>query len=306
VCLAQEKVSLKIAPKAGVYINSVQTDLENKTTVDGAEQPGQTMSMLMEMKMTIKEPDASGVRDIVAQYTRIKQSMKAGAMTMSYDSDAKDNAGNEMDAMFRPLLDAPLNIKMDRDGKITEVKGLNEMWDKLAKSSTMMGPMVASMKQMINNESMATDMDLGRSLLPANPVAQGDTYTAKPELVLPFVGKIQGDLEGKVVSLKQAAAGPEAELAIKLTMNQKTPMTTTMGAAKLVLNEVKVVQDGTVKYDPALGNIASQDFKQQMEMKMSTDVPAMDKSGKVVTKTAVMTVQTKGTVTAKLTKETAK
>ena len=79
------------------------------------------------------EADAQGNKKVTITYDRFKQEIKAAGQTLSYDSAKPED---EQDPMMASMLSifkkAKVEMTLDRDNNVTEVSGLDKLWDEMA------------------------------------------------------------------------------------------------------------------------------------------------------------------------------
>lgn len=111
-----DKVLIRLKPKVGDSQKMLMT-------MDVESQGQQAMKMKMTMGMDMKVTDLKdAVYTYEVKYNSIKMDMGAGAMQMSYDSNAKEQTGMGavMHEQMKVLLDKPLTMKMNERGKVTD------------------------------------------------------------------------------------------------------------------------------------------------------------------------------------------
>jgi len=281
---AQETLKLKYPP--GTYVTTMKMDMDASTTLDDQDMPGQKSSMTMVMEMTYGKPDADGKQEIAIKYTKVKQSTTAGGKEMAYDSEGPaDKQDSNLAGMFKPMLDAKIVAVLDAQGKVESVKGLDSMFDDMAKSNPASAGMTGEMKKSMGDESIKQMFDMPRKLLPDKPVSEGDKYDAKVDITVPFLGKLAIAYEGKIESIKDNVA------TISLTGkggNDK-PTTTQMGPAKMDINKMKIDQTMQQKFDIKKGMATQQDTTQTMSMEMGMKVGEESKTMKITQKMTMTT-----------------
>ncbi|APG59864.1 DUF6263 family protein [Christiangramia salexigens] len=115
---AQESVLLRLNYTQG---DNYVIDVESKQSM--GMQGGMNMNMSMEMKIT--EVTAKRIKT-ESKITSVIMDMMQGGMTMSYDSNKKDeeldDMGKMMKSQFGPMLNATIHTTLDKKGNMTDTK----------------------------------------------------------------------------------------------------------------------------------------------------------------------------------------
>lgn len=150
-----DKVIIRLKPRVG---DTQKTIMTMDMLSNGAQSMKMNMVMNMDMKVTDKQDN---VYSYEVKYNSIKMDMNAGGMEMSYDSSAKEQSGLGaiMHDQMKAILDKPVSMKMNEQGKITEF----------------------NLPGLANNQQMG-DMGSISLPLPEGPVGVGDSWTAERPL----------------------------------------------------------------------------------------------------------------------------
>lgn len=120
ICLsvqAQEKVHFKMSPVKGKPLNY---EMLVKTDIEG----DQDLMMDMTMDMTVIPTAISDTSlTLEAKYTKIKMSVNAGIIMMSYDSsqESDDEMSKMLGTQLKPLLENTLTMIMGRNGEFKSI-----------------------------------------------------------------------------------------------------------------------------------------------------------------------------------------
>ncbi len=172
--LAQDKITLKLKYLPGTYVTTMKTSQEQQIT--GPQKITQTVSMTMVMEMTVDKASDNG-QQIHVTYKRVAQAIKGGPVEMAYDS-ADKKGGDEKNpmAILGNMVDAAIDVTLDADGKVTKVKGMNEIFDKMAKDNPMMG---AQMKKSMGDKTVTEMFDGAAGTCPISPSPSATSGNAR-------------------------------------------------------------------------------------------------------------------------------
>jgi hypothetical protein len=169
--------------KGKVYTYAMEMDMENSMQ-------GQKMNSDMNFDYDIEVLDnANGVVTLKNTYKRITMSMNMPNMNVDIDTDepAKDTAVDMMTNplgmmgnMFRSMKGKSFTMKVDAEGKVIEVAGIDQLADEMVKSMNLpeeaKGMMQQSFKSQFNEESIKQTFSQAFSIFPNKPVKVGDTW----------------------------------------------------------------------------------------------------------------------------------
>lgn len=154
--LGQEKVELKAFEKdAKPFYQTLKTETEQKLSVQG-------MEVKQEQKQTFyfewtPEGKKDGKYNVKQKIIGLKMNITVGGNNISYDSTDPNQPQNPMTQFFKELLGTTFTLTIDPDKmKVTEVKGVKEMVEKLTKVNQSMKPLLEkilsedAVKQMAN------------------------------------------------------------------------------------------------------------------------------------------------------------
>ena len=272
--LAQDKITLKLKYLPGTYVTTMKTSQEQQIT--GPQKITQTVSMTMVMEMTVDKASDNG-QQIHVTYKRIAQAIKGGPVEMAYDS-ADKKGGDEKNpmAILGNMVDAAIDVTLDADGKVTKVKGMNEIFDKMAKDNPMMGD---QMKKSMGDKTVTEMFDGARRNLPDKPVAVGDKWECTQKVDSPMGGamdiktvytlkKIES-ADGHKVAIIDVAGGTSVKDA-----GDKKPDD---DATKPKLD---IQQTGTMKVNVETGQATESNIDQDMSMDMKVGDTTMSVKSK--------------------------
>lgn len=200
------RIELKVKYPPGTYQTTMAMDSTTAMTMAdlGQEPRLVSMSMLMEMRMVYGRPGADGRQEVTMTYTRIRQSTQAGGREMLYDSNNPEEQSSPLAPMYKPMLGAQFVAVIDADGKLVSLKGVDELFEKMAKENPAIAPLMNQFKKSLNMREL---FDLGSKFLPAQPVAIGETFEKQADLPVPMFGTLAITYHGRLLSVQKTPAG---------------------------------------------------------------------------------------------------
>ncbi|HWL93261.1 MAG TPA: DUF6263 family protein [Phycisphaerae bacterium] len=188
---AEDAVSLKPKFKAGetCYVES-RIDIEN-------DMKGPMGGMKMDIKkiagqiQKIESSTVDGV-ELSFAFDRMMLSLKSAMMgDLAYDSDIPSvEDAPYLKQMFDPMIGQSIRFKLDRDHKVVDVTGVDEIVKKV-ESAAGGNPFAMGFKQGFNKETLADMWDeMYIRKLPTTAVKPGDTWQYKGEQDLPQAGVV--------------------------------------------------------------------------------------------------------------------
>lgn len=135
--------------------------------------------------------DDGNVKTLKTTYKRFAMNIAMANKTIKADSDNSDSVatgeitdpGQMMNAMFSALKGKSFIIKVDKEGKVTEVTGLQQIADAMVSSMKVkeeMKPMVRqAFTQQFNEENIKELFSQSFNIFPNKPVKVGDSWEKK-------------------------------------------------------------------------------------------------------------------------------
>jgi hypothetical protein len=132
--------------------------------------------------------DSQGIKTIKSTYDRIRMNMDVPGQKMEIDTDKpRENSGvtasdpmDMMNGMFHAIKGKSFVMKVNAEGDVTEVQGLDEMstamLDGMNLDADMRPRMEAAFKQQFNEESMKQSFSQAFNIFPNKAVKLGDKW----------------------------------------------------------------------------------------------------------------------------------
>lgn len=252
----------------GNYLLTQETRMQQDIS-SGSETAHQEMTMRAEMLMQVSEPDTQGNTTMRLRYRNLRQTMNMGDRTLVYDSADPDRQAPELASTLEPLLGAEITVSIDGAGNVVSVRGMDEIWDRMAQQSPQFAQTAAIMKQQMGNQTIRHMLDRTDQMLPQEPVAQGDRWQSQMTVTLPFVGELTYEQDSRLEDIRQAEGGQIARIAYTARITTSQPTTTEMDGTELTVQSVDLRQTGTSEFDVAMGQVRSETLRQEGQMRMS-------------------------------------
>lgn len=265
---AEETYELKSTIRPGTFwiVNSTVSD----SSIQGGPQGNmkQAMSQVMVAKMVIEEPGPDGKMTAKITYERIAQFMSMMGMKFSFDS-AKADGGSKSPAapIFKAMTESQLEMKISPDGKVSDIKGLDEMFKNISQAGPQANAMMQQMRQMFSNEALENLINTSAAHMPDKPVAVGETWTRSDTTPIPMVGQMDINTTYKL----EKVTGDIAEISIQGTFDRSDAKGNM--PRQLDLQKLKGTQKGKIYFNSKTGQLDRINLTQDMGMDMAITNP---------------------------------
>jgi hypothetical protein len=266
---ANEKFDLKLNLKKGQKLGmKMVSDQKISQTMMGQQQKMDQMTA-MGMSFEVLDVDDNQNMSIKTTYHNIHIRMEGPMGVMEYDSTRPEvGAANPMSAMYKAMLGQSFVMKLAPKGEIIEIKGMDEMTermiDEMAIDEAMKQQMKEMLKNFVNEDKMKEMSGTLVAALPKKPIGIGDVWTNKMSVPVGFPMEI--DITNKLTGHKEGIITIETNARIE-TGDQPKPIE--MGPVKMTM-QMQGEQKGTIQIDKVTGWTirAKGDLKFSGEMKM--------------------------------------
>jgi hypothetical protein len=202
--LQAQQVTLKQDWTAGDYLWSLQAKQNVTVTLpDGQEMPAQTDDLRLVCQITVKGLPQDQ-RSFTFQVKEIRQEMQTPMGAMSYDSTAPTSQNPMLRREYEPLLNTAVEMIVGSDGKIVEIKGVDEINSQLQPFG--LGSRVASA---LYSEDKLREL-LKPSEFPASPVSVGQTWVTTQDVPMAELGQGKLQMQTTLQKIRQSPQGPLA------------------------------------------------------------------------------------------------
>ncbi|MFP4355690.1 MAG: DUF6263 family protein [Phycisphaerae bacterium] len=262
IAMAQ-KIELKQKYPAGHYKMTNTQQQVMQMTMNDQPMGNNKTSMTMVMNQEVSKPDADGKQTMKITYEKVRQVVSMMGQQMVYDSTDKSTHNSPMAAGLKPLIGKTIIVTIQND-QITDVKGMDEIWDAAAKAMPNGRQFAAQMKEAMGNDSMKSIMGMGGQMLPEKTVAPGDTWKVKQSLPFPMLGKISMTFDCKLNKIENNVA----------FVSYTGKMDVDTSDAKLPVPNAEIQKldgdyTGMVKFDAKTGAMVGQTMDMDMKMNMA-------------------------------------
>jgi hypothetical protein len=103
----------------------------------------------------------------------LKMEIEIGGNKIPFDSTKKGAAPQPLSDFYRSLVDSEFTLTIDKNTKITKIKGRDEFLKKLVKENPQIEPLL---KTILTDEALKQMSDPAFSVVPAKPVRKGDSW----------------------------------------------------------------------------------------------------------------------------------
>ncbi len=200
----------------------------------------QQFSMTAQYGLDVKN-SSNGVTEIATTFNAIKLTMQVMGMTveadtekpMKADSTGEMNPANMMNKMFHAIKGQTFNMKVDAEGKVLEVTGMEEMATKMIESMGMGEEFSSTLRQtfqqQFNDARMKEQFERAFFIFPGKEVKVGESWVKEHSMP----GQDQGSfkttytvesIEGDIVNLDVNSVFGGEEKSGKMTGTQKGDM----------------------------------------------------------------------------------
>lgn len=164
------------------YFQKSNTSMSIAQNVQGMEMDIE-MNLIGELSFKVVE-FKDGVYDMEVQYNSMEMDMKMpmGGMKLKSGDDS-----NPMSKMFTNIVGVPFNLKMNQLGRIQEMSGFENLYEKMFSDFPGISPeQMAQMKEQVSGtfgeESLRGNLEMILAIYPAQQVAPGDNWNIESEL----------------------------------------------------------------------------------------------------------------------------
>jgi len=155
---------------------------DSHVTIDQQVQ-GQQMKIVMEIKgsMTFKVTAVTAAGyDMDVQYDSLGLSMQMPQGSMEFSSE-KNDASDVFSSVLKAMKNRPFQVAMTKQGKITEVKNLDKLFDSMFADSPQLpeqqkAQMKAQLVRSYGEDAFKGNVEMTLAIYPDKPVAPGDTW----------------------------------------------------------------------------------------------------------------------------------
>lgn len=265
----EEKIMLKQKYPPGTYVMTMTTDMKQEVPMGPRGAMQQDIKMLMVMELVAEPPGDDKSQKLHMTYKRIKMSM-TGMAAMSYDSASTQEQPNPMfGSMFKGLIDAQIDVTLGPDGKVTDVAGMDKIWDAIVKANPGAAPMLDQVKKQFGKDMFSQMFSGMDAMLPTGPIVRGHTWATQKKQNLPMIGAVDLKQTFKLKEIRKTPAGRVAiiDFTGKMTTDESKPIAENP-AMPVKFGKIQIDQTGTMKLNAETGMMTDVTMNQNMHMEM--------------------------------------
>jgi hypothetical protein len=176
-----------------------QTLIYRMSTGNETEMPNgmgvAVVEQIMTQRWEVIEISADGAATVQQSVDRVQMNMKSPMGNVQADSASDTVATDPMARMVTAMAGTGYTIVFDAAGQVQEVRGLDEMRQRLLEATGQSGPMgqqamTQMLDQIASEEGVKSMMQQGFGAFPQQPVAPGDSWDASFDMAVPMVGSL--------------------------------------------------------------------------------------------------------------------
>jgi hypothetical protein len=265
--LGQEKAAIRWKlEKDKTFYQTVVHGVKQEMTVSG-QKIGMANEQTMELAWTpLKQlTDKSWV--VQMKFLAIKRETTVGDKKVVFDSSNPGEAGKEIAAKIKPLLESSFTFTLSPQMKATKVEGYKEVLTKIGKGDTKLKQFVETL---FTPDSLKQIADETFAMVPPKPVAKGDTWTLEHKVPLGAMGAFNTK---SVYTLEGQSDGID-KIKVETTYGKHEPPGVTAGALpfKFKKFDLKASKStGTILFNTKTGRVESTSQEAKVEGRVIAD-----------------------------------
>jgi hypothetical protein len=271
---AGDKVELKWKFEKGKpFYQEMTTKTQQDMQVMGTpvkQQQDQTFYFSWEFK----EEDKDKNTVVTQKIEGVKLTINVAGNPITFDSTAPTGQNTALSEFFRALVGSEFTLTLDKDNKVTNIRGRDEFLKKLANANQQMEPLL---KSILTEEALKQMADPTFGITPPNPVAKGDTWTRESTLNLGPIGSYKCTYKYKYEG-QDDKNKDLAKISSEVTLGYQPPTadSTQQLPFKIKSADLKSKNGkGTITFDVKKGRLDKSDQKIELDGKLTIDIAGM-------------------------------
>ncbi len=168
-------------------------------------------------RQEVKEVSPEGTGSLDLEYEAIRMEAGAPGTTMDYDSTRKGEEAKKNDstlaAMFKPILEATVHMKIEPSGRVSEIRGLKETMDEAFGGMEELAPGMGDMfKQMFSEDALRQMVEV--NVFPEKKLAPGERWERNLEIDVPMLGTMTIAFENEFEGIEKKDGTDCARIAL--------------------------------------------------------------------------------------------
>ena len=268
------KITLKLTYPPGKYVvHQGQVMDMNMKIQQGGNTQNQAVKQKQDMWMglDVSSPDSSGNKKATMTFTRMRQEMNIGPQNIIIDTaDEKTMKNNMMAGAFLPLMKIKLTMTISPEGKVIEIKGMEEYFKNLAKQNPQMAQ---QMKQSLGDKALARIYTQVFDMSPKKPIGVGAVWYSNIKMPVPMMGDSEIKTKYKLQKIHKDQAAPKADIAVHAKMEIKDGKGANVNNMNLKVSEMSMDMKGNAIINIKTGMLSKQSMDIVGGFKMSIKGP---------------------------------
>ena len=262
---AQDKVLLRHHLKVGEEYSGVTTADQRVTQEQGGRTTRIDQSFRFEVALEVLSVAPDGTAEIKISYKRITLKLDSPMAKLDYDSaDPARNPQSPVLIGFKALVGQSLTLTMDDRGKITAVKGIDKIAERLLEripEGAEGDEARKQIRQLLSEERFSQQMSEFSIVYPEGPVGKGDKWEAEQKLDLRFA-------KMAVTNVYEVEDITDDSVKLKLVSTIKPGPEGAPADSSIRIEACEGTQNGTITINRARPTIMKGEIKQDITMKM--------------------------------------
>jgi len=200
----------------------------------------------------------------------VKMTINIGGQPIEYDSTKEQQTSSALSEFFKQLVGSKFTLTVDKDFKVTAIKGRDDFLKKLTNSNP---SMEALLKQILSEDALKEMANPTFAAIPNKEVKKGDTWDKTSKLEMGPIGRYEN-------TYKYTFDGPDKDKKQKITVKTELKYTppgndASGGGLPFKIKSADLTSKdagGTILFDAEKGRVEKSDMKVQLTGKLSIEI----------------------------------
>ncbi|MDR2116166.1 MAG: DUF6263 family protein [Planctomycetaceae bacterium] len=265
---AQEKYTLRNRYPQGIYEMKTEMDMNMKVKHEDQIIPNHTVqTQYQEIVADAVEPDGS--QRVHNEMKRILLKQTINGREIVFDS-ADEKSKNSPLRMLGVMVGLKTTMNFDKDGKVTEIEGLDEFLEK--NSQTFPKQAYELLKKTLNKQALTKTFDILREVMPQQPVAIGEQWKSENFAEIPLIGKVKTTQTNTLKEIQNVDGKELAVIVSQSSIKSDTPQELNMPVAKMTLKSTDIDSENTIQMELKTGLVVSNITQIKMNIAIESTV----------------------------------
>ncbi len=289
---SEPRVTLRVQFPPGIFEMVTEQTTDALVTITGGgrtEAQKMTQSNLQAVTLETSQPDADGNTTLTIGFKRLRQEITAPMASVFDTDDPSSLTSNPAGEVLAEMLQLPLTIKLDGEGEVVSVTGMEEIWDRLAAANPRSAAALGAMNQKQDGAAFAKRMTQPMAFAPEGPVGEGAVWYVETTIPVPMVGDSMSRIKCRLVGLEGIGEGQIAVIETIGTITTGDAKRMIVGEVAMEIETISLELDGVMKVLVDTGLLIEQSYDLTGRVRMAIDTGGrsassrIDLSGKVKT-----------------------